>query len=94
VQANRLISGNGKFSEQFGELARGTAALQIHLEKAVLGVREPKREGDVCARLALNVHQPTGIALDFDRRLYTFQAERAVQSRQATSQPAEAEHGA
>jgi len=72
--------------DQFGQLARGGAARQVHLEPAFLRVHVAQREVQVAAALAGERDRAQRVALDLHRRLHAAGAHFAIQPGAATGQ--------
>src|SRR5690348_12248405 len=80
--------------DQCGQFARGIAALQVHLEKALLPMHVAECVGEVAAILRGDGGYAVGIAHDGDRRRQPLRRHRAVGLRAAARQqsPADRQH--
>ncbi len=72
--------------QQGGQLAGRAAALQVHLEEAVLGVEVAQGAGQVGAAAGGDVGHAQGVAGDGDGRVEARQVGRAVKAGQAAAQ--------
>ncbi len=83
VESAALVAIQRHGPEQRGQLARGRAAREVHLEEAFLRVHEPERARDVEAVRALEHGGAVRVARHRHRRLQPAQARVAVERRHA-----------
>ena len=86
-RAHLAVHGERRPAEERGELARGAAPQQVHLEEALLRVQEAGGAGHVEAALAAHHRHAARVALDADRRAQPGERALARGERQARAQP-------
>ncbi len=79
MQARGSIRRQRRGADEFRKLSRGRAALQIHLEKALLRVQIPQRPGEIGARTSLERWRAASIPFYADRRRETGRFHLAIE---------------
>ena len=91
MNPHRAVERDGRLSEDLGQLARGPAPLEVHLEEPVLRMQVTKGARHVGAGGAVDGGHAGRVTVDSDRGGETGQRSRAVQQGQvAAHQPPEA----
>ena len=85
-RADLAVELERRLAEERGELARGAAPQQVHLEEALLRVQEAGGAGDVEAAPPAHHRHAARVALDAHRRAQARERALALDERQARAQ--------